>query len=142
MLLKNLSHENLDKSVIKYIYNDKVSTTLTGMRAQKWKNMKNRKAKSFARIGPDVDSNFHRNERVMYYAHVLLNFQNPASPIRPINHGCQILNGPCMPIMHLIIIIIIIIIIIVIMSLMMNCLSESNSTKHLLTIYLSKSQNC
>ena len=69
MLLTNLSHENLNKFIIKYIYNDSVSTTLTEMRAQKWKNMKNRKANAIARIGLDVDSNFHRNERVMYYAH-------------------------------------------------------------------------
>ena len=43
MLLTNLSHEKLNKFVIKYIVNDKVSTTLTEMKAQKWKNMKNRK---------------------------------------------------------------------------------------------------
>ena len=43
---------------------------------------------------------FDRNERVMYYACVLLKFQNPTSPIYPINHGYQILNGICMPIMH------------------------------------------
>ena len=36
----------------------------------------------------------------MYYAHLLLNFQNPASPLCPINHGYQILNGLCMPIIH------------------------------------------
>ena len=36
----------------------------------------------------------------MYYAHVLLNFQSPASPICPINHGYQIVNRLCMPIMH------------------------------------------
>ena len=42
--------------------NDKVSTTLTEMRPQKWKNMKNRKAQTFARIGRNVNSNFHRNE--------------------------------------------------------------------------------
>ena len=63
--------------------------------------MKNRKVKTFSRIGFDIDSNFHRKERVMYYAHVLLNFQNPASPICPINHGYQILNGLGMPMIHL-----------------------------------------
>ena len=35
MLLNNLSHENLNKLAIKYIYNDNVSSTLTEMRAQK-----------------------------------------------------------------------------------------------------------
>ena len=63
--------------------------------------MKNKRVKAFARIGPDVDSNFHRNEKVMYYAHLLLNFQNPASPLCPTNRGYQILNGLCMPTMHL-----------------------------------------
>ena len=36
----------------------------------------------------------------MHYANMFLNFHNPASPLRPINHGYQILNGLCMPIMH------------------------------------------
>ena len=35
ILLKNLSHENLSKFVIKCIYNEKLSTTLTEMREQK-----------------------------------------------------------------------------------------------------------
>ena len=35
ILLKNLSHENLNKFVIKCIYNEKLSTTLTEMREQK-----------------------------------------------------------------------------------------------------------
>ena len=35
-----------------------------------------------------------------YYANALLNFQNPASPIFPINHGYKILNGLCMPMIH------------------------------------------
>ena len=99
-LLTNLSHENLNKFVIKYIFNNKVSTTLTEMRAQKWKNMNNRKAKTFARIGPYVGSNFNKNERVMYYADVSLNFQNGASPICPINHGHQIMNGLCISVMY------------------------------------------
>ena len=100
MFLTQLLHENLNKFVIKCSYNNKVSTTLTEMRAQKWKNMKNRKVQTFARIGPDADTNVHRNEIVMYYANMLLNFQNPASPICPINHGYKILSGLCMSIMH------------------------------------------
>ena len=47
MYLTNLSHENRNKFVIKHIYNDKV---------KKWKKMKNRKTKIFARIRTDVDS--------------------------------------------------------------------------------------
>ena len=35
VLLNNLSHENLNKLAIKYVYNDNVSSTLTEMRAQK-----------------------------------------------------------------------------------------------------------
>ena len=125
--------------------------------------MNNRKAKVFAGIVPDVHSNFHINERVMHYAHVLLNFQNPASPICPINHGYQILNGLCMPIMpsksplpdelvkrvnHIIHRQIIqtmtkmmIIILVMTMNLIMNCLSESNCTKNLLTVSLFKMKN-
>ena len=87
IVLTQLSHENLKKFVIKFIYKDKVSTTLTETRAQKWKNLKNRKAQTFARIVPAVDSNFHRNERVTYYANVLLNVQNPAYH----QHGLQIM---------------------------------------------------
>ena len=56
------------------VFDHFVGTSLTEMRAQKWKNMKNRKAQTFARIEPVVDSNLHRNERVMYYANVLLHF--------------------------------------------------------------------
>ena len=97
--------ENLNKLLITHIYSEKVSTTLTEMRAQKRKNMNDRKAQTFPRIGPDVDSNFHRNERVIYYTNVLLHFQNPASRICPLNHlnhlnRYQILNGLCQPIMH------------------------------------------
>ena len=100
MFLTQLLHEDLNTFAVKYIYNDKVNTTLTEIRAQTWKNIENRKAQAFARTRPDVDSNFRKNERVMYYANALLNFQNPASPICHINHGYQILNGLCMPMMH------------------------------------------
>ena len=56
-LLSNLSQENLNKFVIKYIYNDKLSKSLGEMRCKKWKKMKNKKGKSLARFGPDEDSN-------------------------------------------------------------------------------------
>ena len=101
MFLTDLSHKYHKNFVIKYVYKDKVSTTLTEIRVQKLKNMKIRKAKSFARIGPVVGSNFHRNERFLYHTHVLLNFQNPASPICPRNNCYKILNRLCMPIVHL-----------------------------------------
>ena len=100
MFLAQLLHENLNKNIIKDIDNSKVNTNLMEMRAQKWKDMKNREEQTFARIGPDVDSNFYRNKRVMYYANVLLNFQNPASPICSTNHGYQILKALCVSIMH------------------------------------------
>ena len=60
-LTELLSH-NLNEFVTKYIYNGKESNTLTEMTAQKWKNIKNRKAHTFARIGAGVDSNFRRNK--------------------------------------------------------------------------------
>ena len=66
MFSKIPSHKNLHKFVIKYIYNNKVTTTFTEMRAHKWKKMKNKKSKNFAKLGPDVDSNFYRTERVIH----------------------------------------------------------------------------
>ena len=51
-LLSNLSQENFNKFVIKY--NDKLSKNLGEMRCNKWKRMKNKKAKSLARVGPTV----------------------------------------------------------------------------------------
>ena len=100
MFLTQLLHKNFNKFVIKYIFNDKVRTTLTEMIAKKWKNMKNTKAQNFSRIDPNVDSNCNRNEGIMFYANVLINFQDLASSICPINHVYQILNRLCMPIMH------------------------------------------
>ena len=47
-----------------------------------WKNMKNRKAQTFAEIELDIDSSL-------------------ATPICPTNCGYQILNGLYMPVMHL-----------------------------------------
>ena len=54
------------------------------MRANKWKKMKTKKAKSLARVGPDDDSNTQRNRRVIYHAAVLLNLQDPAGPPNPL----------------------------------------------------------
>ena len=48
MLLTNLSREYLNKYVMKYIYNDKVSTTLTEMRGLKWKHRKKQENKSLS----------------------------------------------------------------------------------------------
>ena len=58
--------------------------------------MKNKKTQTIAEARPDIDSNFCRNERVMYYAHVLLSSITNMS----YKHGYEILNGLCMP-MHL-----------------------------------------
>ena len=63
---------------------------MTETKAQKWKYMKNRKAQTFSRIGPDVDSNFHRNETV--------NITNSITNMSYINHDYQILFELCMPI--------------------------------------------
>ena len=48
----------------------------------------------------DDDSNTQRNKRVIYHATVLLNFQDPAGPPNPLNHGYNISNGLCVPIMY------------------------------------------
>ena len=62
------------------------------MRCNKWKRMKNKKAKSLARVGPDEDSNSYRNKRVVY--------QNPEAPPNPRNHGFTNMTGLCLPIMY------------------------------------------
>ena len=98
-LLSNLSQENLNKFVIKYIYNDKLSKSLGEMRCKKWKKMKNKKGKSLARVGLDEDSNSYRSKRVIYQSNILLNFQNPEAPPNPTNHGFTNMTGLCLPIM-------------------------------------------
>ena len=90
-LLSNLTQESLHKFIIRYIYNDKRSNTLGEMRA---KSMKTKKAKSIARFGPDRNSNYYRNQRVIYHVNVLLNFQNSSAPPSPLNeNGYFIQNG-------------------------------------------------
>ena len=99
-LLSNLNQDNLTKFVIRYIYNDKNSSSLSEMRLRKWKKMKSKKAKSIARLGPDTNSNFHRNERVMYHVNNLLNFMDPCQPPDPLeSNGYFIQNNLCQPIM-------------------------------------------
>ena len=100
MLLSNLSLANIDKFIIKFVYNDKSSTTLGEMRYEKWRKMKTKKVKSMARIGPDQHSNTHRSKRVIYQCNIILNFQNPKAPPNPLHHGYVINNGFCMPRMY------------------------------------------
>ena len=64
---------------------------------RKWKK---RKAKAFARLGPDGDSNHQRNKKVLYQANVFLNFQNPESPPNPLDNGYHMNNNLCVPIMY------------------------------------------
>ena len=100
-LLSNLTQESLDKFIIRDIYNDKRSNTLGETRARKWKSMKTKKAKSIARLGPDRNSNYYRNQRVIYHVNVLLNFQNSSAPPSPLNeNGYFIQNGLCLPILN------------------------------------------
>ena len=94
----------------------------------------------------------------MYCANVLLSFQNTVSSLCRVIHGYQILNGLCIPIMHYKSTLLDELVkqvnhnlqadntdmkttMMMRMNLMMNCLSESNFTKHLLTVYLFKTKN-
>ena len=53
------------------IFNDNKSNVFSEMRAQKWEKMKSKRKWSIARIGPDNESNFYRNQRVMYNVRIL-----------------------------------------------------------------------
>lgn len=82
---------------IRYIYNDKVSKTLTDARALKWSQMKR---KSTQRIPPDQDSHDLKVARVNYIVHVLLNYAKPDAPPSPLIHGWTMNDGKCEPVRY------------------------------------------
>ena len=88
-LLLTLTHESLNKFIIKYVYNDKNSKSFGEMRTLKWNKMKNRKAKSFSRLGP-----------VIYQTNILLNFQSSDGPTNPLEYGYEIRNKFCVPLLY------------------------------------------
>ena len=63
------------------------------MRTLKWNKIKNKKAKSFSRLGPDSDSNAQRNKRVIYQTNIMLNLQSPDGPKNLLENGYEMRKG-------------------------------------------------
>ena len=97
-LLQDPTSENLETFVIKFIYNDSVSSTLVGMRKKKWWRTKKKNKKTLARLGPDKVSNEWRTKRVIYQIHVMESFQSSEEPGSPLDHGYKLDDGFCVPI--------------------------------------------
>ena len=84
---------NLNKFVIKYVYNDNKSLTPSAARASKWRCQKK---KSLTRMIPDSDSLLYHFERVNYMTYIQKNFNLKEHP-SPLLHGWHIDNGMCLP---------------------------------------------
>ncbi len=83
---------------IRYIYDDKLSTSLGDARAKKWKQMKKRK--STLRLPPDRDSHDLKTTRANYQAYVFMNYDKAEAPPSPLDHGWTLDNGSCIPVRH------------------------------------------
>ena len=88
--------DNMTKFTIKYVYNDKNSSTPSEARAIKWKQQKK---KSLIRMIPDNDSLLHHFKRVNYICYIQKNFHLKEHP-SPLLHGWHLENGLCLPIRH------------------------------------------
>ena len=96
-LLCDLSDEALIKFVIKYVYNDKKSTTLAEMREARWTKMKK---KSLSRVGIDTDTCLQRNQRVRYQVKLLENFDQSTLECCPLTSGYQMSQNSCTPLRY------------------------------------------
>ena len=94
-LLKELSVDSLRKFIIQFVYNDKISKTLTEMRESRWKRMKR---KCFARLGIDEDSHQRRFERVRYIVNQIESYENKYESKNPLTNGYRLdENMNCVP---------------------------------------------
>ena len=96
-LLLDFSDQSLIKFTIKYVYNDKESSTLAEMRAKKWDAMKK---KSLARVGIDEDTCVLRNKRVRYQSYVFEHFYEACTSSPVLNGGYTRDGKYCMPIKY------------------------------------------
>ena len=96
-LLKEATLSSMERFVIKFVYNDKSSTSLHEMRRKNWQNTKKKNKKTLARIGPDQSSNELRTKRVLYQINVIESFSNPHETKSPLHNGNVALNGMCVP---------------------------------------------
>ena len=84
---------DLETFVIKYIYNDKKSKSITEARASKWRMQKK---KSIMRLPPDTSSLQLHLERANYLAYIQKQFMLKKHP-SPLGHGWHVANGLCIP---------------------------------------------
>ena len=85
---------DLEKFVIRHVYNDSKNKTLGDARAAKWRVQKK---KSITRLVPDSDSLRPHLERANYLAYVQTHYQLNNHP-SPIPHGWHLVNGLCLPV--------------------------------------------
>ena len=90
------TRQNMTKFVIKYVYNDTVSSTPAEARVAKWKKQKK---KSLCRMIPDEDSLAHHFKRVNYMSYIQKNFHLKEHP-SPLLHGWHLEKGMCLPIRY------------------------------------------
>ena len=83
-LLHDFDENSLRDFTIKYIYNDKKSSSFAEMREKKWILMKK---KRFERIGIDEDSHVNRTKRVIFVAKSMENFRSPLEFGNPLSYG-------------------------------------------------------
>ena len=84
--------DDLTKFVIRYIYNDRKSSTPTEARVKKYKSFK--KKKSLSRLPPDNDSLKFHIKRANYLAFIQLQYSLKDHPT-PIGNGWHLVNGKC-----------------------------------------------
>ena len=97
-LLETMTEDSLRRFIIKFVYNDMTSETLTEVRWKRWNNMKK---KDFKRIGIDEDSNVHRTKRVMFAISSIEQFEQPHEFGNPLLHGYQLNEQmKCVPIRY------------------------------------------
>ena len=86
-LLETMTEESIKKFIIKFVYSDKSSETLTDVRWKRWKKMKN---KCFKRLGIDEDSNHQRSKRVLFTVSSIEHFDQPNEFGNPLLNGYEL----------------------------------------------------
>ena len=97
-LLETMTEDSIRKFIIKFVYNDKTSETLTEMRKKRWEKMKK---KDFKRIGIDEDTNKERTKRVIFNISAIEHFDIPTEYGNPLSSGYKVNDeGRCVPIRY------------------------------------------
>jgi hypothetical protein len=97
-LLKSFSDDAMKSFVIRFVYNDKRSLTLSGMREKRWNRMK---TKSLATAGIDEDTCLLRNKRVRYQTYLFEHYHESQLSVNPLLNGGFSREGDvCVPIKY------------------------------------------